>query len=98
MILTELNARQRKNSRYSESVGEVSSQTLPKTKQAKLPSYQQNKEKKQVNYYRDFFKALFRLMRKSSVKKDELGMWGLETRAWIVAIGIYLGRITGILG
>ena len=37
-------------------------------------------------------------MRKSSVKKDELGMWGLETRAWIVAIGIYLGRITGILG
>ena len=36
-------------------------------------------------------------MRKSSVKKDELGMWGLETRAWIVAIGIYIGRITGML-
>ena len=36
-------------------------------------------------------------MRKSSVKKDELGMWGLETRAWIVAIFTYTGRFAGML-
>ena len=36
-------------------------------------------------------------MRKSSVKEDALGMWGLETRAWITAVGIYLGRLLGLI-
>ena len=92
-MLFELDSRQNTRPREQSVTPPINSSS----KKSKKVTQEQAQPERQTNYIKEFFKAFLRLTRRSLIYENALGMYGLLTRAWIIACLLTPARLYGML-